>query len=146
MESLGIRCSGDHDHLPLKGGNRTKIAQQYPPQLCRTIVKSLNRQLAQNAKLGLDILRRSDCSFCVDCGFEPTTSQTPHGSPISTTALPQVANDDDLVFGDCCDGDRLPQSDVQLHGLEILRVEESDQLPYEKALIQNYILNYRERK
>lgn len=43
-EQLQRRCSGDHDHEPLIGG-KAVLAAEYPPELCRCIVKGLKRSL-----------------------------------------------------------------------------------------------------
>ena len=43
LQRLSKRCSGDHPHQELIGG-RAKKAEEYPPQLCREIVKGLREE------------------------------------------------------------------------------------------------------
>ena len=37
-EKLSTLCSGQHEHSVLEGSNKTKLAQQWPPQLCEAIL------------------------------------------------------------------------------------------------------------
>ena len=43
-KELSRQCSGQHDHLQLKGGNLTKQAQVYPPELCKAICRGASRE------------------------------------------------------------------------------------------------------
>ena len=42
---LNRECSGDHQHQPLEGGNRTKKAQCWPHELCRALLQGLQDEL-----------------------------------------------------------------------------------------------------
>eukprot|EP00435_Cladocopium_sp_Y103_P001618 s5475_g1.t1 len=42
---LAKRCAGDHQHLRLEGGHRTKLAERYPPKLCQAIVQGLKDEV-----------------------------------------------------------------------------------------------------
>ena len=46
-EALAVRCEGGHRHISLIGG-RAKAAQEYPKELCKTVIKALRAQLAQD--------------------------------------------------------------------------------------------------
>jgi hypothetical protein len=43
LDELGVKCSGDHEHQHLIGG-RAAQAAVYPPELCRAILRGLERQ------------------------------------------------------------------------------------------------------
>ena len=43
-KELSRKCSGQHEHLQLKGGNLTKQAQVYPPELCKAICRGASRE------------------------------------------------------------------------------------------------------
>ena len=45
-KELSRRCSGDHQHIQLKGGNLTKQAQVYPPELCKAICRGAAREFS----------------------------------------------------------------------------------------------------
>ena len=45
-KSLAIKCKGNHRHLELTGGGRTRRAEVYPDKLCKAIVKGLISQMA----------------------------------------------------------------------------------------------------
>ena len=45
-KELSRRCSGNHQHLQLKGGNLTKQAQVYPPELCKAICRGAAREFS----------------------------------------------------------------------------------------------------
>ena len=42
---LNRECSGDHERQPLEGGNRTKKAQDWPPELCHALLSGLQDEL-----------------------------------------------------------------------------------------------------
>ena len=44
-------CSRDHAHMPLKGGNRTKQAEVYPEELCRSIIRGLRQQMHEDGRI-----------------------------------------------------------------------------------------------
>ena len=44
-QALSKRCGGDHVHCPLKGGKRCSYAQEYPQELCSTIVRVVSKQI-----------------------------------------------------------------------------------------------------
>ena len=46
-ESLSRRCSGLHQHQPLEGGQRTKRAQEWTPQLCKAMLGGLLKDLKE---------------------------------------------------------------------------------------------------
>ena len=45
-KELSRRCSHNHDHMQLKGGNYCKQAQRYPPALCDAICRGAAREQA----------------------------------------------------------------------------------------------------
>ena len=44
-EQLGIRCDRSHPHQHLEGGQRTKKAQEWPPQLCQAMIDGFLNEL-----------------------------------------------------------------------------------------------------
>ena len=44
-KELSRQCLGAHEHLRLKGGNLTKQAQVYPPELCKAICRQVRMQV-----------------------------------------------------------------------------------------------------
>ena len=44
-ESLSRKCQGQHRHIELTGGGRTKRAEVYPDELCRAILTGLVNQM-----------------------------------------------------------------------------------------------------
>ena len=49
--ALNIQCDGQHEHLPILGGNRSAQAQVYPAKLVRIIIKGLDAQIRSDAQL-----------------------------------------------------------------------------------------------
>ena len=47
--ALEQRCSGDHFHQTLEGGSRTKLAQEWPAQLCETILQSFIEEMQERS-------------------------------------------------------------------------------------------------
>ena len=43
--NLNRECSGNHEHQPLEGGNRTKKAQNWPYELCQAFLQGLQEEL-----------------------------------------------------------------------------------------------------
>ena len=46
-ETLSRRCSGLHQHQPLEGGQRTKRAQEWTPQLCKAMLTGLMKDMKE---------------------------------------------------------------------------------------------------
>eukprot|EP00913_Durusdinium_trenchii_P035579 g33295.t1 len=44
-QRLNRRCDGTHRHEALEGGNKTRLAQVYPPELCRQLAKGIKEHL-----------------------------------------------------------------------------------------------------
>lgn len=57
-KELSMRCRGQHRHIELTGGSRTKRAQIFPDKLCRAIASGLIKQMAED--------QRYLCSFVSD--------------------------------------------------------------------------------
>ena len=55
-EQLGVRCTGDHDHVHLEGG-RASAAQVYPPRLCEAIGRGIVKQKRADATTQVDMPR-----------------------------------------------------------------------------------------
>jgi hypothetical protein len=49
---LEKKCNGDHRHISLEGGNRTKVSEKYPDELCKEVVRGLIRQMRKDKRLG----------------------------------------------------------------------------------------------
>ena len=121
--ALSVGCDGTHSHLPLIGGTRSRQAQVYPVDLCRTIVKALRRQLKADADAGAAMISlfteqsiegqgRNDCDhvnlLCVSGdGVHTNLSYVGDGA-----RMPQSGSD-------CATGWVPPN-------LDILRVEEDE--------------------
>ena len=54
-EALSEKCRGQHRHIELTGGGRTRRAEIYPDRLCRAILEGLVRQMQADGRTG--------CSF-----------------------------------------------------------------------------------
>ena len=50
---LQKRCSGGHRHIPLLGG-RARLAQVYPPALCRAILEGLKALMYHDGRLSFE--------------------------------------------------------------------------------------------
>ena len=48
--ALAIECPNHHRHIRLENG-RAKLAEVYPPQLCRAIIKGLVRQMKSDGRV-----------------------------------------------------------------------------------------------
>ena len=48
--TLSTRCNGQHRHIRLEGGTRTKQAQKYPNKLCEAIVEAIKLQKRWDSK------------------------------------------------------------------------------------------------
>ena len=46
-QRLNRRCDGSHEHEALEGGNKTRLAQVYPPELCRQLAKGIQEHLTK---------------------------------------------------------------------------------------------------
>ena len=46
-QRLNRRCDGTHEHEALEGGNKTRLAQVYPPELCRQLAKGIQEHLTK---------------------------------------------------------------------------------------------------
>ena len=46
-ETLSRRCSGLHQHQPLEGGQRTRRAQEWTPQLCKAMLSGLMKDMKE---------------------------------------------------------------------------------------------------
>ena len=57
-EALSEKCQGQHRHVELTGGGRTRRAEIYPDRLCRAILEGLVRQMQADGRIG--------CSFGSD--------------------------------------------------------------------------------
>ena len=53
--ALCLKCRGQHRHIELTGGGRTRRSEVYPDDLCRAILNGLVKQMNQDDRLG--------CSF-----------------------------------------------------------------------------------
>ena len=51
-ESLSLKCQGQHRHIELTGGGRTKRAEVYPDELCRAILTGLVKQMKHDDRIG----------------------------------------------------------------------------------------------
>ena len=61
---LNRKCQGQHRHIELTGSGRTKKAEVYPDDLCKTILSGLVKQMTADDRLG--------CSFKADeVNFNP---------------------------------------------------------------------------
>ena len=50
-KKLRRMCHGEHEHLRLEGGGRTKQAEVYPDELCKEIVRGLKRQMEKDGRM-----------------------------------------------------------------------------------------------
>ena len=53
--ALSLKCHGQHRHIELTGGGRTRRSEVYPDDLCRAILNGLVKQMEYDDRLG--------CSF-----------------------------------------------------------------------------------
>ena len=51
-EALSLKCQGQHRHIELTGGGRTKRADVYLDELCRAILTGLVKQMRYDDRLG----------------------------------------------------------------------------------------------
>ena len=49
---LSWKCRGQHRHIDLTGGGRTRRSDIYPDQLCRAILKGLIEQMKLDGREG----------------------------------------------------------------------------------------------
>ena len=54
-KALSLRCTGQHRHIELTGGGRTRRSEVYPDALCRAILTGLVNQMNHDDRIG--------CSF-----------------------------------------------------------------------------------
>ena len=67
---LGRHCRQDHTHMPFEGGNRTRQADVYLEELCRSIIIGLRQQMI------VDGIMMDGCIGSI-CAVEP--EWTPEG-------------------------------------------------------------------
>ena len=86
--TVGLRCSGDHEHVKLIGG-RAKATERYPPALDAAIVEGLLRQLKAD--------RRIKPLYAVPLELEDDRHET--DSPVVSANMGEELPDTDLSGG-----------------------------------------------
>ena len=56
--ALSLKCKGQHRHIELTGGGRTRRSEIYPDHLCYAILEGLVNQMQEDKRIG--------CSFKSD--------------------------------------------------------------------------------
>ena len=98
-ERLGVRCSGNHLHQVLEGGQRTKRSQEWTPELCTAILDGFLEELED---------RTAHAAF-----FQESIEEQDHEEEIHLGTLDAVQDDRDFALPKDLRPDHLREDELQ---------------------------------
>ena len=111
-ERLSRRCQGGHEHQPLEGSSRTKLAQEWPQELCKQILEGFMDELQE---------RTLHAAFFLEANDENNNDDMHLGT------LDGILNEDDLDEGRRAIPARVDAGEIQ-------RQEDMEEIPVPEGL------------